>query len=250
MDISTMNRATGRASVTVLTGKRRSAPEGSEPPRDGMIGEGVLLSLAKVVEQRDHHTAGHCERLAFTGVALGVELGLDSASLLTLYLGGYLHDVGKVGIPDAILFKPGKLTDSEWDTMRTHTVRGEEICRPLASFRQVLPLIRSHHERMDGTGYPDRLAGDEFPLLPRVLQTVDIYDALTNPRPYKQAFPHQRALAIIEEETDRGWRDAEVTSRFVRLNRRVLDKIGTYTREAADGSMQDSLSNLQQFLAS
>src|SRR4029078_10421926 len=124
-----------------------------------------------------------------------------------------------------ILFNPGKLTDSEWDTMRTHTVRGEEICRPLASFLQVLPLIRGHHERMDGTGYPDRLAGDEFPLLPRVLQTVDIYDALTNPQQNKQTFPHHRALAIIEEETDRGWSNAEVTSRFVRLNRRVLDKI-------------------------
>jgi putative two-component system response regulator len=167
-----------------------------------------------------------------------------------LYLGGYLHDVGKVGIPDRILFKPGKLTDDEWETMRTHTVRGEEICQPLRSFQPVLPLIRSHHERLDGTGYPDQLAGDNFPLLPRVLQTVDIYDALTNPRPYKQAFPRQRALEILEEETGKGWRDAEVTSRFVRLNKRVLDRIGTYTRDATDTCMLDSLNNLQQFLAS
>jgi putative two-component system response regulator len=155
-----------------------------------------------------------------------------------------------VGIPDRILFKPGKLTEDEWETMRTHTLRGEEICQPLKSFRQVLPLIRGHHERLDGTGYPDRLAGDEVPLLPRVLQTVDIYDALTNPRPYKQAFPRQRALEILEEEADKGWRDAEVTSRFVRLNKRVLDRIGAYSQEAADTSMQDSLSNLTQFLAS
>jgi cyclic di-GMP phosphodiesterase len=245
-----MNQAKVKSSAPLRNGKLPSASLSRGQATEGHLAEGVLFSLAKVVEQRDCHTAGHCERLAFTGVALGVELGLDSASLLTLYLGGYLHDVGKVGIPDRILFKPGKLTDDEWETMRTHTVRGEEICRPLKSFQQVLPLIRNHHERLDGTGYPDRLAGEEFPLLPRVLQTVDIYDALTNPRPYKQAFPRQRALEILEEEAGNGWRDAELTSRFVRLNKRVLDRIGTYSREASDTSMQDSLSNLQQFLAS
>jgi len=245
-----MNRVIAKSFTPASTGSQQFGAPNNGHAMDGNLAEGVLFSLAKVVEQRDCHTAGHCERLAFTGVALGVALGLDSASLLTLYLGGYLHDVGKVGIPDRILFKPGKLTDDEWETMRTHTLRGEEICQPLKSFRQVLPLIRGHHERLDGTGYPDRLAGDEVPLLPRVLQTVDIYDALTNPRPYKQAFPRQRALEILEEEADKGWRDAEVTSRFVRLNKRVLDRIGAYSQEAADTSMQDSLSNLTQFLAS
>jgi len=160
--------------------------------------EAVLLSLAKVVEQRDNHTAGHCERLAFSGVALGVAMRLDSRHLLSLYLGGYLHDVGKVGIPDSILFKPGKLSASEWETMRTHPVRGEEICRPLKSLQPVLPLIRYHHERLDGTGYPDGLSGDQIPLLARVLQVVDIYDALTNPRPYKQAYARPKALEILE----------------------------------------------------
>ena len=245
-----MIRAKVKTSTAVLSRKRHSPAPKPSSAVDAQLAEGVLFSLAKVVEQRDCHTAGHCERLAFTGVALGVELGLDSASLLTLYLGGYLHDVGKVGIPDSILFKPGKLTDNEWETMRTHTIRGEEICHPLKSFRPVLPLIRSHHERLDGTGYPDRLAGDRLPLLPRVLQTVDIYDALTNPRPYKLAFSRTRALEILEEETAKGWRDAEVTSRFIRLNSRVLERIGSYSREAADSSMQDSLNNLQQFLAS
>ena len=245
-----MNQAKSKTSRHTAVDRVRPAALESRRTADAAPAAEVLFSLAKVVEQRDCHTAGHCERLAFTGVALGVELGLDSASLLTLYLGGYLHDVGKVGIPDRILFKPGKLTDDEWETMRTHTVRGEEICQPLTSFRQVLPLIRSHHERLDGTGYPDRLAGEEFPLLPRVLQTVDIYDALTNPRPYKQAFPRQRALEILEEEADKGWRDAEVTSRFIRLNKRVLDRIGTYSRETANTTMHESLTNLQQFLAS
>ncbi len=177
-------------------------------------------------------------------------MGLDSASLLSLYLGGYVHDVGKVGIPDSILFKRGRLSDDEWETMRSHPVRGEEICRPLESFRRVLPLIRNHHERLDGTGYPDRLAGDDFPLLARVLQTVDIYDALTNPRPYKEAFSRQRALEILEEETDKGWRDPEITKRFIRLNKRVLDKIEARSQTAPDYSMQDSLQNLQRYLAS
>src|SRR5690242_6820502 len=128
-------------------GGSRTLPEqwlGSGPT------EAVLLSLAKVVEQRDTHIAGHCERLAFIGVALGVAMRLESRDLLALYLGGYLHDVGKVGIPDSILFKPGQLSDQEWRLMRTHPVRGEEICRPAKSLKNVLPLIRHHHERMDG----------------------------------------------------------------------------------------------------
>jgi putative two-component system response regulator len=212
----------------------------------------VLLSLAKVVEQRDNHTAGHCERLAFTGVALGVAMRLDSRHLMSLYLGGYLHDVGKVGIPDSILFKPGRLSDSEWETMRTHPARGEEICKPLKSLQPVLPLIRHHHERLDGTGYPDGLRGNQIPLLARVLQVVDIYDALTNPRPYKQAYSRPKALEILEEEAGRGWRDPEITGLFVRMHRRMHTKISEYRPSESDGStpsMGQSLANLRSYLA-
>src|SRR5579872_4183363 len=166
--------------------------------------ENILFALAQAVEQRDRHTAGHCERLAFIGVALGVMMGLEQTSLLAIYRGGFLHDIGKVGIPDSILFKPGKLTAEEWVTMRTHTIRGEEICRHLRSLQPVLPLIRSHHERWDGSGYPDGLRGEEIPLLARVLQVADIYDALTSPRPYKPAYEPKEALRILEAETDRG----------------------------------------------
>jgi putative two-component system response regulator len=228
----------------------------ADAPPDPVFGDGpteaVLLSLAKVVEQRDNHTAGHCERLAFSGVALGVAMRLDSRHLLSLYLGGYLHDVGKVGIPDAILFKPGQLSNQEWETMRTHPARGEEICRPLTSLRPVLPLIRHHHERLDGTGYPDGLSGDQIPLLARVLQVVDIYDALTNPRPYKQAYTRPKALEILEEETGRGWRDREVTTLFVRMHQRLHTKISEYRPTLSDGavpSMGQSLANLQSYLA-
>ena len=213
--------------------------------------EHVLLSLATIVEQRDKHTAGHCERIAFTSVALGIAMHLDRASLLALYLAGFLHDVGKVGIPDYVLFKPDKLTAAEWEIMRGHAASGEEICKPLQSLRCVLPIIRHHHERWDGTGYPDGLQGEEIPLLARVLQVADIYDALTNPRPYKHAFSTSRALDVLEEETARGWRDPEITATFVRLHKPMLSKIADYRAENHESldSMQASLNRLQDFLS-
>jgi HD-GYP domain-containing protein (c-di-GMP phosphodiesterase class II) len=212
--------------------------------------EGLLCSLARMVEQRDRHTAGHCERLAVSGVALGLAMRLDSDSILSLYVGGYLHDVGKVGIPDSILFKPDKLNADEWQIMRAHPARGEEICRPLKSLRPVLPLIRHHHERWDGTGYPDGLRGDEIPLLARVVQVVDIYDALTNPRPYKQAYSSARALEILQDESDRGWRDKDITALFVRIRQRMLTKIADADTAADDPiAISRSLRTLQSRLA-
>jgi len=206
--------------------------------------EEILFGLAVAVEQRDRHTAGHCERLAWVAVAMGVAMGLARASLLALYRGGYLHDVGKVGIPDSILFKPGKLTAEEWIVMRSHSARGEEICRPMKSLAPVLPIIRHHHERWDGSGYPDGLRGDQIPMLARVMQIADIYDALTSPRPYKPAFSDARALQIIEEETQCGWRDPELVQLFLRLHKDVISRM-----EGPLGGMQASLSNLLQMVA-
>jgi putative two-component system response regulator len=205
--------------------------------------EATLFALAQAVEQRDHHTAGHCERMAFIGVALGVMMDLEPAGLLTLYRGGFLHDIGKVGIPDSILFKPGNLTADEWIVMRTHTTRGVDICRHMQSLQPVIPLIRHHHERWDGSGYPDGLRHDQIPLLARVLQLADIYDALTSPRPYKPAFQPAEALRIIEKETDKGWRDPELVGRFFQLHEEVLAKL-----HGTDGSllaMRNSLATLQ-----
>jgi putative two-component system response regulator len=190
--------------------------------------EDTLFALAQAVEQRDRHTAGHCERLAFMSVALGMAMRLERPALLTLYRGGYLHDIGKVGMPDSILFKPGKLSSEEWVTMRSHPARGEEICRHLASLRPVLPLIRHHHERWDGSGYPDGLRGEQVPLEARLLQVADIYDALVSPRPYKPAYTPQRALQVLREETDRGWRDARVVELFFGLHEKVIAKIAGY----------------------
>ena len=176
--------------------------------------ESILFTLAQTVEQRDHYTAFHCQRLANYSVAVGVKLGLCREELLALYRGGFLHDIGKISVPDAVLFKPSLLTDAEWEIMRMHTVRGEDLCRPMKSLITVLPIIRSHHERADGSGYPDGLTGDNIPLLARIMQVSDIYDALTTARPYKPALSHDQALAILDDETKRGWRDAEMVRAF------------------------------------
>jgi cyclic di-GMP phosphodiesterase len=189
--------------------------------------EAVLLALAQAVEQRDPATAAHCERMALYSVALGMQLGLPRRDLMALHHGGFLHDVGKISIPDSILFKAGPLSSEEWTLMRAHTLRGEEICRPLKSLAPVLPIIRGHHERWDGTGYPDKLRGDQIPLLARVLQTADIYDALTSVRPYKPAMSPASALVVIQQETELGWRDPKIVAAFLKLPHQAL-------RETAD----------------
>jgi putative two-component system response regulator len=176
--------------------------------------EAVLVTMARCVEGRDPDTHGHCERLATYASRLGARLKLERADITALRLGGIVHDIGKVAVPDAILYKPGPLTDDEWVVMRKHPVEGERICTGLAAFRRVLPIIRHHHEKLDGSGYPDGLRGEEIPMTARVLQMVDVYDALTSKRPYKVAFAPERALEIIKGEVDRGWRDPKVYTEF------------------------------------
>lgn len=206
--------------------------------------EAILMTLAETVEQRDRYTAGHCERLARLSVALGIAVGLPRRALLALHRGGYLHDIGKLAIPDDVLFKPGKLDDSEWAVMRTHTVVGEQICRHMKSLASVLPIIRSHHEKWDGTGYPDGKAGAEIPLLARVLQYADIYDALTSTRPYKRAFTSEEAIEIMREETQRGWRDPKLFPVFADLVlRRGEESLAGWVELAA---VQESLDNLRR----
>ncbi|MGI8988009.1 MAG: HD-GYP domain-containing protein [Bryobacteraceae bacterium] len=177
--------------------------------------EAALFALAQAVEMRDPCTAGHCERLALLSVAFGIRLGFPRQDLLALHRAGYLHDVGKIGLPDSILFNGGGLDPAEREIMQTHTLRGEEICRPLRSLATVLPIIRGHHERWDGSGYPDRLSGESIPLLARVLQLADIYDALTTDRPYRLALPHSEAISTLLAESGRSWYDPELTRRFV-----------------------------------
>ncbi len=177
--------------------------------------ETVLFSLALAVESRDPHTGDHCQRLARMGVELGRVLELGEHELNALRRGAYLHDIGKVAVPDSILLKPTSLSPAERQHMQRHVVVGEEICRPLHSLEAVLPIIRSHHERWDGSGYPDGLAGEAIPLLARVLQMIDIYDALRTPRPYKVALESHTTRARMKFECEQGWLDPRLLEVFL-----------------------------------
>lgn len=179
--------------------------------------ETVVFTLAASIEAKDPYTEGHCDRLSRYSWALGERLGLSPEELIALRRGGVVHDIGKVALPERVLLKPGPLDAHERELMQTHTVIGERICAPLRSFRQVLPIIRWHHERQDGSGYPDHLKGDQIPLIARVLQTVDIYDALTTDRPYRKALSSERAFAILRDEVRRGWWDGALVNEFEQL---------------------------------
>jgi len=176
--------------------------------------ESVLCTLGLSVESRDPYTEGHCERLAENASNLGRYLRLEEEEVTALRRGGYLHDLGKIAVPDEILKKGANLTSDEWVIMRRHPVTGENICRPLKSLRLVLPIIRNHHEHFDGSGYPDGLAGKDIPLLARILQVVDVYDALTTARPYKPALAPDHAAATMRHEAVSGLWDPELVREF------------------------------------
>jgi putative two-component system response regulator len=182
--------------------------------------DSVLCTLGLSVEARDPYTEGHCERLARNATDLGRFLGVDEESIVALQRGGYLHDLGKIAVPDEILKKGSDLTPAEWEIMKQHPVTGETICRPLKSLRLVLPIIRYHHEHSDGSGYPDGLREGEIPLLPRILQVADIYDALRTTRPYKPALGHEQAAITMRDEARGGLWDEELVSEFFSM----LDK--------------------------
>ena len=179
--------------------------------------ETVLNSLALSIEAKDPYTRGHCDRLAELAVALARHLGLPEEQLLALRRAGIVHDIGKVGVPEHILLKPGPLTDEEWRIMKEHPVIGERICAPLKSFRLVLPIIRHHHEKLDGSGYPDGLKGAQIPLTARILQVVDVFDALTTDRPYRKALSFEAAFALMRAEVERGWWDRRLVEDFETL---------------------------------
>jgi putative two-component system response regulator len=174
----------------------------------------VLFSIARTVESRDPNTGDHCERLVVQSKAFGEYLQLPRLEVRDLIWGSYLHDIGKVGIPDAVLLKTGSLNPEEWEIMQQHVVIGEQICQPLRTMKGVTPIIRHHHERWDGSGYPDGLKGDEIPFLAQIFQVIDIYDALTHERPYKQAFTLEESLNILLEEVRQGWRNPELMEKF------------------------------------
>ncbi len=198
--------------------------------------ESVLFALAMSIEGKDPYTEGHCKRLAEHSARLGEVLGLEGPQIIALRRAGLVHDIGKVAVPDSILFKPGRLTASEKKIMQRHPVVGERICSPLKSFQLVLPIIRHHHEKMDGSGYPDKLKGEAIPLTARILQVVDVFDALTTSRPYKSALAVDEALAVMKKEVKKGWWDPNVFAAFDRLIEKDVQKFISLVKAAAAGN--------------
>jgi putative two-component system response regulator len=172
--------------------------------------EQVIFSLARAVEAKDNYTEGHCERLSILAQHLGTELQLADEDLIVLKRGGILHDIGKIAIDDSILLKPGPLTAEEFEIIKTHPEIGENICRPLKTLKPVLPIIRYHQERFNGSGYPEGLAKHEIPIHARIIGLVDCYDALTTDRTYRKALPSDFAIQIMNKETEAGLWDPDL----------------------------------------
>ena len=179
--------------------------------------EVVIQSLALSIEAKDAYTEGHCERLFRYTPVLAKHLGLPNEYVRALQRGGYLHDIGKIGIPDTVLLKRGPLSEEEWEVMRQHPVIGEKICKPLYSLKLTLPVIRHHHEKWNGTGYPDHLKATQIPITARILQVCDIFDALATDRPYRKAMSHEETFQTLRKECDLGWWDREIVEEFIAL---------------------------------
>lgn len=192
--------------------------------------ENVIFSFARAVEAKDRYTEDHVERVSFFASELGKALGLSEERVECLRKGAILHDVGKIGVPDTILNKEGPLTPEEWEIMRNHPNVGLRILQGLRSIADVLPIIQSHHERLDGSGYPQGLRGDEIPLVARVMQVVDIYDALTTTRSYRRRLPKEEALRILGEEVEKGWREREIVKTFAEILPRLEEEVRSLSR--------------------
>jgi len=176
--------------------------------------ESVVFTLARTIEAKSAHTRGHSDRVTGYALALAKQIGFSETNLDELRRGALLHDIGKISIPDAILDKPGKLTNEEYEVIKRHPADGVRIVESLRSARNVIPLIRWHHERLDGKGYPDGLAGATIPQNVRVLSVADVYDALSFDRPYRPAMTHNKCQEVMTDNARNGGLDAELVHQF------------------------------------
>lgn len=174
----------------------------------------VITTLTVMIETRDGYTEGHCHRMANYATAVGRTLGLGNADIQALHRGGFLHDIGMLAIPSAVLQKPGPLEAEEFALVKSHTVLGDDLCRNLRSLQSVRPIVRHHHERLDGSGYPDGLRGTEVPLLAQIIGVVDVYDAVTSLRPYQPVQSADDAIQLLREQVRRGWRQGQIVDAF------------------------------------
>ena len=179
----------------------------------------VVFALARAIEAKDNYTEGHGERVAVYGASLAAHVKAPARDIESVRKGGVLHDVGKIGCPDLILNKPGPLTPAEFAQIKRHPVTGWEVCRHLKSVQDALPCIRWHHEKLDGSGYPDGLNADVIPRPVRIIAIADVYDALATARAYKPAFAPDTCFRILVEESDRGWWDKELVNAFIDMMR-------------------------------
>jgi putative two-component system response regulator len=200
--------------------------------------DSVILSLGLTVEARDPHTGGHCERMASYAAIFGAHLGLGEDDIAALHRGGYLHDVGKVGIPDSILLKPSPLTPDERRVMETHTVIGDALCGDLRMLRLVRAIVRHHHEHLDGSGYPDGLSGESVPLLAQIMGIVDIYDAMTTLRVYRKALTPEDAFAELQVAALRGWHSPRLVEEFIGIVRQGRLNTAVTSLTAPRGQIQ------------
>jgi putative two-component system response regulator len=177
----------------------------------------IITTLATMIEARDGYTEGHCHRMANYATAVGRALGLGAVDLQALHRGGFIHDIGMLAIPPMVVLRAGPLEPEEFDRVKSHTVIGDELCRGLRSLQTVRPIVRHHHERLDGSGYPDGLRGDEIPLTAQIIGVVDVFDAVTHERPYQLTRSAADAVKLLREHVELGWRDRRIVEAFANI---------------------------------
>jgi putative nucleotidyltransferase with HDIG domain len=205
----------------------------------------TIIAFSQVIELRDQYTGGHTQRVTNYSLLLAEELNLAEADLHVLRIGAPLHDVGKVGIDDHVLRKPDKLTTAEFEHMKSHTLKGAAILRPFRGLEAAIPIVRNHHERWDGHGYPDRLAAEAIPRLARVVTVADTFDAMTSDRPYRKGLPLDRAFDLIQDGTATQF-DPDCVAAFLRL-RRVIEDV---CRQANRPGSAQGIAEVHNILAS